>query len=94
MLCVGAIDRTAAGCCQIHAHSLVSVGAGRSRPHTEEGHAMNKKCFMWTRELPPNFFSVNPNLNFLPSFTVRLRLRAKKLPRAAWRLRFCSKKIV
>jgi hypothetical protein len=38
VLCVGAIDSTAAGCCQIYAHSLVSVdrlpsraGAGRSR---------------------------------------------------------------
>ena len=31
VLCVGAIDCTAAGCCQIHAHSLVSVDRLPSR---------------------------------------------------------------
>ena len=31
VLCVGAIDRTAAGCCQIYAHSLVSVDRLPSR---------------------------------------------------------------
>ena len=76
VLCVGAIDRTAAGCCQIHAHSLVSVDrlpsparAGRSRrasaaPASPAPASARARCF----PPPPTFQNIAEKKDMRSSF--------------------------